>query len=512
MSTFWVRFKRMVYLVHRWTGVAACALMALWFLSGIVMLFVGYPKLMPLERLHSLPALHAGACCIPVEQALQQADKPDAVQEIVLTSIAGKPHYRLRQGNGRYLTVDAATGRSEGLVDGQRALLAASAYFPGDEPSYRGMVAEDRWTHSGSLNAHRPLHRIQMSDPAHTLLYVSSTTGQIVMDAPRAERLWNYVGAWLHWLYMFRDRPADPVWSWIVIILSAAGVVAAATGTLAGLWRWRFSRPYKSGSHSPYRAGYLRWHHLLGLAFAAITCTWIFSGLMSMNPLAVFDAKVRPSLVAYQGGAPGAERVALDVPTALSMLERQGFHAVEIEWRVLAGTPFLLARDGGNSTRLIIQSGTSGKVLDQWPENLLLRAGRRAIEAPMASARWLFQYDRYYFHRDQASMYGGAERRLPVLRIAFENSDRTWLYLDPHTGGIELASSGAQRTGRWLFNFLHSWDMPSMLRADAARKIALILFSMGGVALSVTSMVIAYARLKIWASRLRRKRDAAAAG
>src|SRR3546814_11914758 len=81
-----------------------------------------------------------------------------------------------------------------------------------------------------------------MSDTAHTLLYVSSTTGQVVMDASRAERNWNYVGAWLHWLYMFRDRPVDPVWSWIVIVLSGVGVLSAVTGTLAGLWRWRLSR------------------------------------------------------------------------------------------------------------------------------------------------------------------------------------------------------------------------------------------------------------------------------
>ncbi|UYO93237.1 PepSY domain-containing protein [Pollutimonas sp. M17] len=512
MSTFWTRFKRMVYLVHRWTGVAACILMALWFVSGVVMLFIGYPKLMPQERLHNLPVLQAAGCCLPVEQALRLAAKPEAVQEIVLTSIAGKPHYRLRQGNGRYLTVDALTGEPAGPVDERRALRAAESYLPGGDPSYRGKVMEDRWTHSGTLNAHRPLHRVQMDDAAHTLLYVSDTTGQVVMDAPRAERAWNYVGAWLHWLYMFRDRPIDPVWSWIVIALSGIGVVAAVTGTLAGLWRWRFSRPYKSGSRSPYRAGYLRWHHLLGLAFAAITCTWIFSGLMSMNPLAIFDAKARPKLTAYRGGVPGTERLALDVPAALSMLERQRFHAVEIEWRVLAGTPFLLARDGGNSTRLIVPDGSSSKVIEQWPESMLLKAGRRAIEAPVASARWHYQYDRYYFHRDQASMYGGAERRLPVLCVAFDNSDKTWLYLDPHTGSIELSSSRAQRTGRWLFNFLHSWDMPSMLDADVARKVALILLSLGGVALSATSVVIAYARLKIWASRLRRKRDAAAAG
>ncbi|MGB3291335.1 MAG: PepSY domain-containing protein [Burkholderiaceae bacterium] len=509
--TFPARFKRIMYLVHRWLGVAACLLMALWFVSGVVMLFVGYPKLTPLERLHNLPALRAGACCVPVEQALQWADRPEAVQEILLTSIAGKPHYRLRQGDGRYRVVDAVTGMPAPAVDERRALLAAQAYFPDGRPSYLGRVDEDRWTHSGALNAHRPLLRVQMNDAANTLLYVSSTTGQIVMDAPRAERAWNYAGAWLHWLYMFRDRPVDPAWSWIVIVLSGMGVVAAATGTLVGLWRWRFGRPYKSGSRSPYRAGYLRWHHLLGLAFAAITCTWIFSGLMSMNPLAVFDARIKPKLAAYQGGAPGTERLALDVPSALSLLERQGFQAVEMEWRVLAGTPFLLARDGGNATRLIVRDGASYAVLEQWPESLLLKAGRRAIEAPVAFARWHYQYDRYYFRRDQASMYGGAERRLPILRMAFENRDETWLYLDPYTGGIELASSRAQRAGRWLFNFLHSWDVPLMLDADWTRKTALILLSLGGAALSLTSIVIAYLRLRTWASRLRRKRDAGAA-
>lgn len=512
MNTFGMRLKRMVYLVHRWTGVAACVLMALWFVSGVVMLFVGYPKLMPLERLHNLPTLQAGACCIPVEQALRKAAKPEAVQEIVLTSIMGKPHYRLRQGNGRYLTIDAITGETAAPVDQQRASRAASAFMSGVQASYLGTVEEDRWTHSGALNAHRPLHRVQMNDGAHTLLYVSSTTGQVVMDAPLAERRWNYVGAWLHWLYMFRDRPADPAWSWIVIVLSGIGVVGAVTGTVAGLWRWRFGRPYKSGSRSPYRAGYLRWHHLLGLAFAAITCTWIFSGLMSMNPLAVFDAKARPNIAAYQGGTPGARHLGLDVPMALSMLERQRFHAVEVEWRALGGTPFMLARDRNNSTRLIRQEASSYVVLEQWPESLLLAAGRRAVDAPVASARWYFQYDRYYFRRDQASMYGNAERRLPVLRMAFDDSDNTWLYLDSHTGAVELASSRAQRSGRWLFNFLHSWDIPSMLDADVARKVALILFSLGGLALSVTSIVIAYARLQIWVSRLRRRREGVAAG
>ncbi|MGV8195858.1 PepSY domain-containing protein, partial [Pseudomonas aeruginosa] len=49
--------KRYLYLWHRWLGIGCCLLMVLWFVSGMVMLYVGYPKLTPLERLAHLPEL-----------------------------------------------------------------------------------------------------------------------------------------------------------------------------------------------------------------------------------------------------------------------------------------------------------------------------------------------------------------------------------------------------------------------------------------------------------------------
>ena len=41
--------KRWLYLVHRWLGVLLCAFFAMWFLSGVVMMYVGYPKLTDAE-------------------------------------------------------------------------------------------------------------------------------------------------------------------------------------------------------------------------------------------------------------------------------------------------------------------------------------------------------------------------------------------------------------------------------------------------------------------------------
>ena len=43
--------KRYLYLTHRWLGITLCLFMAMWFFSGLVMMYVGYPKLTPAERL-----------------------------------------------------------------------------------------------------------------------------------------------------------------------------------------------------------------------------------------------------------------------------------------------------------------------------------------------------------------------------------------------------------------------------------------------------------------------------
>lgn len=499
--SFASKAKRTTFLVHRWTGVLMCVLMALWFVSGMVMLFVGYPKLTPWERLGGSPALPASACCIAVEDALAQSRDAGAVKGIVLTSIGGRPHYVLSEGDGSRLAVDAVDG-ARGAVGPAQALAAARGFLHGAPGKYAGVVDEDRWTHSRSLNPHRPLHVVEMDDEAATRLYVSSSTGQVVLDAPRAERLWNFVGAWLHWLYMLRNQATDPVWSWTVIVLSGIGVVSACAGALNGIWRWRFAGTYKSGAKSPFREAWLRWHHILGLVFGTVLLTWIFSGLMSMNPLGVFDARgTRPNVAAFEGGSVASLRLPVAPPRVLDMLSAQGFRASELEWRVLAGAPYILARDSRGGTRLVV-AGTDGfAVLERWPDRRLLDAARRLMPAPVTQYEVLGEYDAYYYKRQVQSMYGADERRLPVLRVTFGDPGATWVHLDGYTGQVDSSLDRSERIGRWLFNLLHSWDLPGMLDAGWAREALLLLLGAGGGVLSITACVLGMRRLRTWSGR-----------
>lgn len=493
--------KRLVFLVHRWTGVAVCVLMALWVVSGVVMLFVGYPKLLPAERLAQLPPLPSAGCCVPVEAALRHSLAPESVQQITLTTIAGRPSYRLKDGDGSLRVVYASTGLLAPAVDAPAALLSAQAFIPGATGVVQGRTQDDRWTHSGLLDQHRPLFRVQMADASNTLLYVSSVTGEVVMDATRSQRYWNFVGAWLHWVYMFRDGSRDPIWSWLVIGLSAVGTVSALAGALVGIWRWRFAGRYKSGAKTPYREFQMRWHHITGLVFGTVMVLWIFSGLMSMNPLGIFNAEQRPDLKAYRQGTPGSTRPALATNDALALMRTHGFETRELEWRVLGGMPYLLASDATAATRIIQPdevdqpNGAPYRVLERFPMEDLKAFARPLLSATIATTTALQEYDAYYFRRGNASMYAAAERDLPVLRLNFEDQGRTQVYISPSTGDVVLSVDKDQRTGRWLFNLLHSWDLPWMLRQPFIRDTVLVALSVGAMALALTGIILGYRRL-----------------
>ena len=91
--------KRWLFLVHRWLGVVVCAFFAMWFISGVVMMYVGYPKLTEAERLQHLPPLDASAPLLGPRQALDAAGIAGPLQDLRLAVASG--------GQAVYLAVPA---------------------------------------------------------------------------------------------------------------------------------------------------------------------------------------------------------------------------------------------------------------------------------------------------------------------------------------------------------------------------------------------------------------------
>jgi PepSY-associated TM region len=498
--------KRWLYLVHRWAGIALCVVMALWFLSGIVMLYVGYPKLTDEERWQGLPNLSTERCCVPMAQALQAAGlagrEGKAAGNITwrLTSVAGTPTYVFGDGSKLQVAVDARSGQRVAGASADDALHAARHFAGGVVAAQAmGTVDEDAWTHSRALDAHRPLHRVAVDDAEHRWLYVSSRTGEVVREATRVERTWGWIGAWLHWLYIFRGGPLDRWWTDIVIWLSVAGGVLALTGMVVGILRWRFKRPYRNGQRTPYTGFNARWHHLLGMVGGVLAVTWVISGLLSMNPWKVFNSDgAKPDRAAYAGG----QLLATQAPEATATLEhlqQRGVAVKELEWRRVAGMHLVLAH-GAGATRVLDARG----LLDDGLPDAQWRAAARALlpGAHIVEQQRLTEFDRYYLAREPHTMGGHRDRPLPAWRLRFDDPNETWVTIDPHTGNILQVLDGHRRADRWLFAFLHSFDLPALLNARPLWDVWMVGFSLAGLGLSLTGVVTGWRRLrKKWHSR-----------
>lgn len=489
---------RFLYLLHRWAGIALCAVMALWFLSGMVMLYVGYPKLTPAEQLQGLPALDGQGCCVPLAQALQ-ASGLEGASQWRLSSVAGQPCYIFSDARGkRLVAVDARSGQRISDVSADQA-LAAARHFAQDAPAeLLARVEEDAWTHSKAMDPHRPLYRVAVADEAQRWLYVSGATGEVVRDASFTERSWGWLGAWLHWLYLFRGGTVDAWWADIVIGLSIAGGVLGLSGLVVGVWRWRFKGRYKSGSRSPYREGFARWHHILGLGGGLLALTWVLSGLFSMNPWKVFESPgSKPDRAAYAGGPLLADRAG-EVGALLRRLASEGQPARQMEWRRVAGEMQVLVQTGAGS--IVLQP--NGERRPAWSEAAMREAAARLLpQARIVKQEWLQQYDAYYYSREPHTMTGQRERPLPVLRLRFDDPQSHWAVLDPASGQILQLSSSRQRVERWLFAFLHSFDLPLFLNARPLWDGWMLGFSLAGLALSLSGVVLAWRRLRGQARR-----------
>ncbi|HVI47638.1 MAG TPA: PepSY domain-containing protein, partial [Chitinophaga sp.] len=393
-----MHFKRNHWLLrlHRYLGLLFCALFLMWFLSGIVMMYVRYPVLTADERRAHLPLLDVEKVkCLP------------PAGDVTLTMLLDRPVYKCGSE-----VVYADDGTALPAIDSPRALSIAGTFF-GNRYGIKSVArisSQDQWLNKGSFVAYLPAYKIEMKDPAATTLYVSCVTGEVFQDVTLKEKILSWMGPIPHWLYLkiLIVRPHRYIWTQVVIWTSLIGCVMCLSGIAAGIIRFRRRRI------TPYKKRWLRWHHYTGLVFGLFTFTWVFSGLFSMDPLKMsVDA------------SPPAMHPLIDI-TAMQHLK--GLPVKEVRCTKVKDYIYMIAYT--NSSTPVVIDPDAGIV-----NNVCLSALDSAVQllvnAPVATCEKLDHYDAYYHDR--------ADRKpLPVIRYQFTDQENTAIYVDPHTGEVLL--------------------------------------------------------------------------
>ncbi|MBR0956423.1 PepSY domain-containing protein [Bradyrhizobium japonicum] len=467
-----------IVLSHRWLGIAFCLLFAMWFATGIVMHYVPFPSLTEAERFAGLAPLDRDGTRISVADAVAASGITDATRVRLIQRSDGAVY--IVSGASGQRAIRATDGNNALVKSAGVALVLAQAHasqrkIDASHASIVGHADYDQWSVPNGYDRHRPLFRVALGDVAGTEVYVSSLTGEIVLDTTQSERGWNWVGSVLHWIYPTLLRSNWALWDRVVWTLSLLALIAALLGAVLGIARIRFRKGQIS---SPYR-GWHALHHLIGLAAALFVLTWIFSGWLSMDHGRLFS---RGQLTPAEAGVVNAAPDWREAPT----LDRQPISpsAREVEWFAFNGHVYRRGRVDLGRQALIKAGDVPRDEREFLSAREVLTLTMRLVagcDAPSVVAD-----DDFY--SVQAASPGA-----PVYRF---RCNELWFDIDGADGRVLQRLDASRRAYRWAYSALHTFDVPVLMAHPYLREILIVGLCALGLVFSMTGIVIGWRRLR----------------
>ena len=203
----------------------------MWFVSGLVMLYVPYPSLSPAQKRLARPRRSTGS---------SERAAPARRRTAAAGTVAGdaRRHAGLaRDGwDGTHTTLAASRGTILRPVEADYAGRVAGRFGHARDPARRTVSGTSgRWRAASIATAR--FGRLRLPSAGGTRALRVSKTGAVVNRPPARERFWNWLGSVPHWLYPTVLTKGQRAWRQVVLWVSGPCIAAAFAGIWIGILR-----------------------------------------------------------------------------------------------------------------------------------------------------------------------------------------------------------------------------------------------------------------------------------
>jgi hypothetical protein len=480
MRSLWDRSNRWLTWFHRWAGVVLCLLFAMWFASGAVLHFVGFPALSAQDRYQGSADLNFAQVALSPADVL--AEVPDA-RDLRLLQRAGKAAYFAQTSAGGWTAVSAQSGALLPDVTMAEARTIAESFGSAAAITSTGPISYDQWIVHQHFDPFRPFYRVRLNDADQTDLYVSARTGEVLQRTRFGERAWNWVGAVVHWIYFTPLRQSWSAWNQVVWWVSLVALISVAAGTWLGIVRMIANRAAGRAGLSPFR-GWMRWHHLIGLFASVIVITGMLSGWLSMDHGRVFSMGRATEAQASQLSGMTIKHAA----QAVTVESLRGMApAAEIAFNAINNQAFMTAHESRTGTSRVVFLNDFATVLPYIPTSVMLDGVKRVwpnatVIEPQAGA------DGLYRHAESAGE--DAEGFVAGQGTAVR------AYIDRLSGRFVVVMDLSRRSYAWIYYGMHTLEFPGLIEHPALRTFLVLFLLVLGFLSSATGVVLSFKRLK----------------
>jgi hypothetical protein len=209
-----------------------------------------------------------------------------------------------------------------------------------------------------------------------------------------------------------------------------------------------------------------------------LTLTWVFSGLLTMNPWGLLEGSGVGTQVRSQlTGKPRMAEVRRFLQGVTSGLPAGEF--VQLRAQPFDGQLFVMAYRADGSAVRLDATGHPAPLGESDVQRAVAKLGNAG------RAELLREGDAYYYsHKDTVE--------LPVFRAVLADAGQTHLYISPTTGELRTVDRDGRR-GRWLERGLHGIDFPGLHGRPLWDALVLLLLA-GTTAVCITGTWMALQR------------------
>lgn len=484
-------------------------MVAVWFTSGIVMMYYRWPAYTESELLRQLrpfkpPATLVGFAVAEhaAEGRLDRLMFPPTVMG--KTPVGGRlmrwsdrlAYQIWGEQSGHWIElalVDAQTGAVLSPISRSAAgVVAAERVAPGTPvTSVELLTRGDHYMENRDYRHEFPAYRVRFGDAPQTAIYVEQRGGTAFGVATRATRVTTWLGTVPHWLYfqwLLQDR--EGLWEVLSITLPTVAIMLALTGITFGFWQLFPNRRRGRWRPTAYR-GVSKWHHLAGVVFGVLVLMWTTSGVFQNLGTSTIARDGQASRV--RAGSVQWDAIRVSEAEAISRLQAAVATAARpiaidlLQFRGAPGYDVHLA-DGGEYW----VDAVNGTVRGDMTADQARDAARQIIgeSVPIEGVVRITQYDSYYYARH------GRERHLPAWRVLFADAGRSAVYLDPVNGTPVGFADREARAWRWARDGLHTFDYPFLNQKRPLWDIVVLPLLIGGAMSALTGAWLLVRRVR----------------
>lgn len=452
----------------------------MWFLSGFVMIYHGFPKFSSQDRL----AMHQA-----IEGHLRGTNSlkvvlPDSakISGLSLEMQSGRPVFLLRgKGLPAQIYADSLTVTSSVNMQDIEQIVRRVNIAP--ILQIDTLYESDQWLMPRRLTPDKPVLKYYFGDSAKHQLYVSIHDGNVLQYTDRDQRFWAWLGAIPHWVYFTSLRQNHSLWMDFVIWTSGIGSLMCLLGLILGLRI--FWRSKKQGFKVPYKKWWHKWHYISGMIFGLFALTFAFSGLMSMTSLPSWLIK-KPKTDKTELSNPKNTRRYKELDLSTYQLDYrllgQEFNDIKkIEWGSFHDSPLYKVYTDDKTWHIDASDSLVVKPFVLTQE--LVRESLSAQIGDKISYKLdiINQEDEYYFARKKERL------SFPVYRVILDDELNTRYYYSPKTLSIQRIDDNTLLR-RFLYNGLHSLSFKFLTDRPWLWNIAMFTLMIGGTFLSFTGV------------------------